>query len=226
MSDTKKNIGLFGGTFNPVHFGHLRTVLEVVEGFPLDECYLVPAATPPHKAAGNMIAAGTRLEMIRLAVSGHPGLNVSDVELKRSGPSYTVDTVRHFKAQLPGDTRLFLIVGLDAFLEFDTWKSHRALLETVTFIITSRPAPQQAQNIDNWQSLNDYLRSVISTEYVASGACPVFSHPNLMPIHAFDVTMLDISSSKIRALIRQGYSTKYLVPDKVIDYITVRGLYL
>ena len=106
MSDTKKNIGLFGGTFNPVHFGHLRPVLEVVEGFPLDECY--------HKAAGDMIAAGTRLEMTRLAVSGHPGLNVSDVELKRSGPSYTVDTVRHFKAQLPGDTRLFLIVLLAA----------------------------------------------------------------------------------------------------------------
>jgi len=226
LSDTKKNIGLFGGTFNPVHFGHLRTVLEVVEGFPLDECYLVPAATPPHKATGDMISADTRLKMIRMAVSGHPGLNVSDVELKRSGPSYTVDTVRQFKSQLPGDTRLFLIVGLDAFLELDTWKSHRTLLESVTFIITSRPAPQQEQYKEKWQPLSDYLRSVISTKYVASGTCPVFSHPLLLPIHAFDVTMLDISSSKIRALIRQGSSIRYLVPDKVINYINVRGLYL
>lgn len=226
MSNTIKNIGLFGGTFNPVHFGHLRTVLEVMEGFPLDECYLVPAATPPHKTTGDMVAANTRLEMIRLAVSGHPGLKASDMELKRPGLSYTVDTVRHFKSQLPEETHLFLIVGLDAFLEFDTWKSHRTLLKTVTFIITSRPDPQQKKNLEKWQTLKDYLSRIISTEYVASGACPVFSHPLFLPIHAFDVTMLDISSSKIRALIRQGYSTRYLVPDKVIDYITVRGLYL
>jgi nicotinate-nucleotide adenylyltransferase len=226
LSEIKKNIGIFGGTFNPVHFGHLRAALEVAEGFPLDECHLVPAAFPPHKTIDDMVAADARLEMLRMAVSGHPSLKISDVELKRSGPSYTIDTVRHFKAQLPGDAILFLIVGLDAFLELDTWKSYRTLLETVAFIVTSRPSPAQNRNSKKWQILKNYLNKIISDEYVGSGACPVFSHPDFLPIHTFDVTMLDISSSKIRELLRLRHSARYLVPGNVLDFINIRGLYL
>lgn len=226
LSQIKKNIGLFGGTFNPVHFGHLRAVLEVAEGFPLEECHLVPAAIPPHKANDDMVAADARLKMLRMAVSGHPCLKISDVELKRSGPSYTIDTVRHFKAQLPEGGILYLIVGLDAFLELDTWKSHRSLLKTVAFIVTSRPSPEPKRNSEKWHILTEYLSNVISDEYVGSGACPVFSHPYFLPIHTFDVTMLDISSSKIRDLIRQKRSARYLVPGNVLDFINVRGLYL
>ncbi len=226
MSEIKKNIGLYGGTFNPVHFGHLRAAMEVAEGFPLDECYLVPAAIPPHKTTGDMVDADARLEMLRVAVAGHPRLKISDAELIRSGPSYTIDTVRHFKAQLPGNASLFLTVGLDAFLELHTWKSHRSLLENVAFIVTSRPSPKQKPHSDKWQMLKDYLSNVISDEYTGSGACPVFSHPHFLPIHAFNVTMLDISSSKIRDLIRQRRSARYLVPGKVLDYINARGLYL
>jgi nicotinate-nucleotide adenylyltransferase len=226
LSEKKKKIGLFGGTFNPVHFGHLRAILEVMEGFPLDECFIVPAAIPPHKTTDNMVDADARLEMLRLAIDGHSDLQVSDVELKRSGPSYTIDTVRHFRAQLPEDTRLFLIVGLDAFLEFETWKSHRYLLETVAFIVISRPGTNWKRMSDKWQILKDYLRSEISNKYAGSGTCPVFTHPRLLPIHAFTVTMLDISSSKIRDLIRRGCSPRYLVPGKVMEYITARGLYL
>ena len=95
------HIGLFGGTFNPVHIGHLRAALEVVEKFPLDECYLVPSATPPHKAAGDMVDANIRYDMICRAVAGQAGLKVSDIELKRAGPSYTVDTIRLFREKLP-----------------------------------------------------------------------------------------------------------------------------
>lgn len=225
LKDTIKNIGLFGGTFNPVHFGHLRAVLEVTEGFPLDQCHLVPAAIPPHKAAGDMVEADSRLEMLQMAVSEHPGLQVSDAELMRSGPSYTIDTVRHFKTLFPENARLFLIVGLDAFLELDTWKSYRSLLETVAFIVISRPAHTNKEGLGGWQALKDYVSEVLSPEYTVSEGCPVFSHPYFLPIHAFNVTMLDISSSKIRDLIRQGRSARFLVPGKVLDYMIDRGIY-
>ena len=94
-------IGLFGGTFNPIHFGHLRAALEVREGCGLDRVLLIPAAVPPHKESGALAAAADRLRMIELAVEGEPGITVSDVETRRGGPSYTVDTVRHFHRELP-----------------------------------------------------------------------------------------------------------------------------
>ncbi len=225
LNATKKNIGLFGGTFNPVHFGHLRAVLEVAEGFPLDQCHLVPAAIPPHKAAGEMVEPDSRLEMLKMAVSDHPELQVSDAELQRSGPSYTIDTVRHFKTLFPESARLFLIVGLDAFLELDTWKSYRSLLEIAAFIVISRPAHTGKAGTGGWRALRTYVSEVLSPEYTVSEDCPVFSHPRFLPIHAFNVTMLDISSSRIRNLIRQGRSARYLVPSNVLDYIIARGIY-
>lgn len=226
MSDNDKKIGLFGGTFNPVHFGHLRAICEVVEGFPLDECYLVPAAVPPHKTTGGVADAKDRLKMLRLAICGHSDLTVSDVELKRPGLSYTIDTVRFIRTHIPTDARLYLIVGLDAFLEFNSWKSYHSLLESVAIIVISRPGPERNRISENWKTLESYLKNVISDEYTVSGACPVFTHPQFLPIYTFAVTMLDISSSKIRDLIRRGRSIRYLVPQKVSDYITARGLYL
>jgi nicotinate-nucleotide adenylyltransferase len=117
-------IGLFGGTFDPIHFGHLRSALEVREACGLERVVLIPAAVPPHKGWGAMAAAADRLQMIELAVAGAPGLAVSDVELRRAGPSYTIDTIRDFQGEIPGG-EIALIVGLDAFLEIDTWKSFR-----------------------------------------------------------------------------------------------------
>lgn len=220
------HIGLFGGTFNPVHIGHLRAALEVVEKFPLDECYLVPAATPPHKAVGDMVDATIRYEMIRRAVAGQAGLKVSDIELKRPGPSYTVDTVRLFREKLSETDRLYLIVGLDAFLELDTWKSYRSLLKSVAFIVMSRPERGLERSSERWQALTDFLCQVISEEYTGSEKRLVFSHPQLMPVHVFNVTMLDISSSKIRELIRNGCSARYLLPAEVLDIVYSRGLYV
>ncbi|MFZ1202077.1 MAG: nicotinate-nucleotide adenylyltransferase [Desulfobacterales bacterium] len=218
-------IGLFGGTFNPVHIGHLRAALEVTQGFPLDECYLIPSAMPPHKAAAGLIDAAVRYELLCRAVAGCDGLKVSDIELKRSGASYTVDTVRLFRKMLPDAARLYLLVGLDAFLELDTWKSFRTLLKTVAFIVMSRPEPGMQRPAERWQALDRFLRAAISEEYVGSEARSVFSHPQLMPIHVFDVTMLDISSSRIRELIRSGRSVRYLLPAEVRDIVSSRGLY-
>jgi nicotinate-nucleotide adenylyltransferase len=219
-------IGLFGGTFNPVHIGHLRAALEVVEKFPLDECYLVPAAIPPHKAALDMVDANIRYDMIRRAVAGQAVFTVSEIELKRPGPSYTVDTVRLFRDTFSDTARLYLIVGLDAFLELDTWKSYRTLLKSVAFIVMSRPERGLERSSERWQALNDFLCHGISEQYTGSEERLVFSHPQLMPIHVLDITMLDISSSKIRELIRNGYSVRYLLPAEVLDIVHSRGLYV
>ena len=223
---TDMHIGLFGGTFNPVHIGHLRAALEVVEKFPLDECHFVPSATPPHKAAGDLVDASIRYDMICRAVAGQAGLKVSDIELKRAGPSYTVDTIRLFREKLPKSDRLYLIVGLDAFLELDTWKSYRTLLKSVAFIVMSRPERGLERSSERWRALNDFLCHVISEEYTGSEERSVFSHPQLMPVHVINVTMLDISSSKIRELIRSGCSVRYLLPAEVLDIVHNRGLYV
>jgi len=135
-----KRIGLFGGTFNPIHLGHIQVIQEVKKGFGLDKIllnYLSVNSTPPKNRNG-LVDAGDRIEMIRLSFSTHPDFSVSDVELKRSGPSYTIDTVRHFKSILPEDTELVLILGLDAFLEIDTWKSYKDLFLLIPFIVMSR----------------------------------------------------------------------------------------
>ena len=218
-------IGLFGGTFNPVHFGHLRSALEVKEGFALDEVFLIPAAAPPHKLSGEVAAAADRLHMIGLALEDSPGLKLSDVELKRSGPSYTIDTVQHFKQSLPADSRIFLIMGLDAFLEIDTWKAYKELLQQVPFIVINRP--QAGINADGfrWKVLEDYLKVKISAEYAFNGSRQGFLAPRKPPIHVFEVTALDISSTGVRRLIKDGRAIEYLVPRKVAEYIKLKGIY-
>ena len=218
-------IGLFGGTFNPVHFGHLRAALEIKEGFDLDEVILIPAALPPHKTSIDVADAVHRMQMLDLALDDISGLRLSDVELKRSGPSYTIDTVRHFSSTLPADSRIYLIMGLDAFLEIDTWKSHNELLEQIPFIIISRPNSGNTDADIGWKLLEDYLKSKISTDYDYSESRNNYQSKNKQPVHIFVVTGLDISSTRIRNLMSTGRSIKFLVPQKVIDYIESKGLY-
>ena len=133
-------IGLFGGTFNPIHNGHLWAALEVKSGFNLDQIYLIPAAVPPHKTPGMVANAADRLRMIHLAIADLSGIAVADVELRRPGPSYTIDTVKHFKHTLKKGSRIYLVMGLDAFLEINTWKSYKELLEQIAFIVVARPS--------------------------------------------------------------------------------------
>ncbi|UCD77424.1 MAG: nicotinate (nicotinamide) nucleotide adenylyltransferase [Desulfobacterales bacterium] len=219
-------IGLFGGTFNPVHFGHLRAALEVKEGFELDEVILIPAALPPHKLPGEVADAADRLHMLNLALENTSGLNISDVELKRSGPSYTIDTVQHFKRTLPAESRIYLIMGLDAFLEIDTWKSYEALLRQVPFIIINRPRAGSGADGSRWKILEDYLTSEISTDYAFSESEDVFRAKNRQPVYVYEVTALDISSTKVRKLVKEGRSIGYLVPQKVAEFINSKGIYL
>jgi len=163
--------------------------------------------------------------MIGLALEDFPGLKLSDVELKRSGPSYTIDTVQHFKQTLPADSRIFLIMGLDAFLEIDTWKAYKELLEQVPFIVINRPQAGIHADEFRWKALEDYLKAKISAEYTFDGSRHGFLAPGKPPIHVFEVTALDISSTGVRRLIKDGRTIEYLVPRKVAEYIKFKGIY-
>ena len=218
--------GLFGGTFNPVHLGHLRAALEVKEGFELKEIFLIPAALPPHKIPGEVVDAGNRLHMLNLALEDTVGFSVSDIELKRSGPSYTIDTVNHFKTALPEKSQIYLIMGLDAFLEIDSWKSYEELLVQIPIIVINRPQTDGRLNSVGWELMDDYLKSCISEDYKFSELQSCYLAGDKQPIHIFEVTALDISSTKIRSLIKKGRSIGYLVPRKAAEFINSRGLYL
>jgi nicotinate-nucleotide adenylyltransferase len=219
-------IGLFGGTFNPIHLGHVQVVQEVKSGFGLDQILIIPSALPPHKERDGVVDAEDRLEMIRLAFSDNPNFVISDVELKRSGPSYTIDTVRHFKSTSPENTELYLIVGLDAFLEIDTWKSYDDLFLLIPFIVMSRAINKENSAELKWKSLKNYLQSKISKGYTFSATQLSFIHDKMQPVCVFNVTPVDISSTTIRKRIKKGRSIKHLVPDIVEDFIKAKGLYL
>jgi nicotinate-nucleotide adenylyltransferase len=220
------HIGLFGGTFNPIHLGHLRAALEVKERFNLDQIFLIPAAIPPHKTQGDVADAQDRMEMINLAVLAGGELAVSDVELKRSGPSYTIDTVNHFKQTLPEKTRIYLIMGLDAFLEIDTWKSYKQLLEQIPLIVITRPNSISGHPAADRQTLDHELKSRISKNYSFSESKSCYEQDGKQPVHIFEVTALDISSTKIRELVKKGKPINYLVPQKVSEFIEKKGLYV
>lgn len=220
------SIGLFGGTFDPIHFGHLRAALEVKEGFGLDQVFLIPAATPPHKKRSAVTDASDRLKMLELSVPDHSGIVISDVELKRPGPSYTIDTIYHFKKSMSPDNQIYLMVGLDAFLEIDTWKSYQKLLEQVAFIVMARPFLDGQDFSAKWNILQDFLHAKISRGYKFSDTASCFVHPRAKPVYVFDVTLLDISGTRIRKLVKHGKSIEFLVPEKVEKYIQNRGLYL
>jgi nicotinate-nucleotide adenylyltransferase len=219
-------IGLFGGTFNPIHFGHLRAALEVQEGLGLDKVFLIPAAVPPHKAQVGVAAAADRLRMATLAVEGAPGLAVSDVETRREGPSYTVDTVRYFRSELPAGTAIFLVVGWDAFLEIDTWKSFRKLLGLAPVVVISRPDAANRCPEPDGKLLQDFMRSRISPDCTLSETPVGVSAPGVQGVTLFPVTALDVSSRRIRDLVKAGRSIRFLVPESVRQYIKTKGLYL
>ena len=219
-------IGLFGGTFNPVHLGHLRAALEVRQGFELDEIYLIPAALPPHKVPVELASAADRLEMLRLAIGADSGIKVSDVELNRSGPSFTIDTVHHFKQTLPAEMRLYLILGLDAFLEIETWKSFGELLAQIPLIVINRPNGDNAVSTVPWKIMDDYIFANVSTEYTFSASRSAYLAGQRQPIHVLKIAALDISSTMVRSRIGKGLPIDNLVPQKVADYIRKKGLYL
>jgi nicotinate-nucleotide adenylyltransferase len=218
-------VGLFGGTFNPIHIGHLRTVLEVRERFGLDRVYLIPSAIPPHKSEVGIASPLDRLEMIRQAVADDFGFVVSNVELMRAGPSYTIDTLSFFAEVFTETDSHFLIVGLDAFLEIHTWKDFMGIMTRTPLIVMGRPgAYSQGRFADMPLAVTDYLDR-LAPGYQYDREQAVFVHPEFQPVYLIGVTSLDISSSAIRSLVRSGRSIRFLVPETVSHTISSKGLY-
>lgn len=217
--------GLFGGTFNPIHLGHLRTVEEIRESFGLDRVYLMPSARPPHKSDTGLAPSADRMAMARLAVASAPDFSVSDLELNRSGLSYTVDTIIQLKEQLPPDAELSLIVGLDAFLEINTWKAYSSLFELAPVIVMTRPGDWAPDLVALRLQMERFLHECVAPDYVWNAENTCFSAGSYRNVFVGRVTPLDISSSQIRWNVRRGRSIRFLVPDAVADYIQTKGLY-
>lgn len=222
-------VGLFGGTFNPVHNGHLTVAKEVKDGFPLDKIIFFPSAIPPHKETNNVINADDRIEMLRIAISNtsdfSKSFEVSDIELKRSGPSYTIDTVYEYQSKMANDNELYLIMGVDTFFEIDTWKSYLDLFNLIPFIVMSRPEDGASLNGIQWKELDAFIQSNISADYNYSSSEKKYSHPENMPIYNYDVTPIHISATKIRKNVNKGLSIQSMVPSSVEAYIKSKGLY-
>ncbi len=215
-------IGLFGGTFDPIHLGHLAVGEAVRRHFALDRICLIPSARPPHKQTNT--DARDRLAMVRLAAGARPGWDVSDIELRRRGPSYSIDTVTCIKGDSPPGTRLFFLLGSDAFLEINTWKSYTQLVATVALIVLARGGDEDAT-----ASLVARMRSFVDRHlpggYRWDPAAGAFVHPEHHPVYLFDGPRVAISASLIRQRIAQGQDVHDLLDPAVADYIQRKGLY-
>jgi len=210
-------VGLFGGSFNPIHFGHLRAAEEDREALGLDLVYFIPAASPPHKASGDLAPAEHRLAMVRLATKGNRHFMVSDVEVRRAGRSYTIDTVRHFLATLRGPSTLFLMMGWDAFAELDTWKNYDELVRLSSVVVhTRQPAGDNEPPRISLAALKRFGYIKEDDHYV---------HPSGQTLSFLATTIFPVSATLIREKLHRQRSVRYLMPDDVVDYIQRHGLY-
>jgi nicotinate-nucleotide adenylyltransferase len=206
--------GIFGGTFDPVHMGHLRVAEEARERFSLERVIFVPVNVPPHKRAKSITPAEKRLAMLRRALRGSTTMSVSAVEIRRGGFSYSIDTVKDLE-RLHHD--LFFIIGMDAFSELGTWRQYAELFSYTNFIVMLRSYHPETpgKNI-----LPPDVRPLVKA--VGPG---LLEHASGKKIHFFNVTTLDISSTKIRELLRRGQTCRYLVPSQVERFIESESLY-
>ncbi len=218
-------IGLFGGTFDPIHMGHLKAAAEVQEAFALDKIMFIPSALPPHKTIDGVTNAESRIEMTRLAVSDHPNFIVSNIELERPGISYTIDTVHYLKSTMGAETSFYFILGLDAFFEIETWKSYKVLFRVIPFIVMTRPFSEHQKDHSVENRMDLYIKSKISQDYRYNALESCFMHDDNQTILIFKVSPMEISSTEIRNLIQKGMPFQSLVPEKVESYIKSKGLY-
>jgi nicotinate-nucleotide adenylyltransferase len=210
-------IGIFGGTFNPIHLAHLRSAEEVREAQQLDRILFIPSATPPHKGSAGLAPARHRLAMVRLAIAENPAFHVSTIEIARGGRSYSVDTLHALHRQFPA-ARLCFIMGRDAFREIATWKSYRTLFELCDFVVTSRPPLRQSLT-------RAALPVAVRARFCYRPDIEVLEHHRGTRIIFQPISDLDISATAIRKRLERGASIRYLVPLSVEQYITRHRLY-
>ncbi|HWR76641.1 MAG TPA: nicotinate-nucleotide adenylyltransferase [Thiobacillus sp.] len=210
-------IGIFGGTFDPVHFGHLRLAEEMAEGIGLSRVVFIPAGQPPHRGAPRT-AATHRLEMVRRAIAGNPRFAVDAREVESPRPSYTVDTLTALRAELGDEQPLWLLLGADAFLGLPTWHAWRQLFELAHLAVAARPGAQLMQS----DAMPEVLKNEVSQRQAAAGLETGPAGSVLLRA----TTPLDISATAIRDTLARHGSARYLLPDAVLDYIHEHQLYL
>ena len=208
-----RRVGVLGGTFDPVHIGHLRGALEVAESLTLDELRLTPSARPPHRNTPQ-VSALDRLAMVECAVTGVSPLLVDDRELKRDKPSYTIDTLELMRAELAADDQLFLLLGWDAFCGLPTWHRWEELLQHCHILVLQRP--------DADSEPPDALRNLLAARSVSDPLALTGPSGNIAFVWQ---TPLAVSATQIRQLLASGKSVRFLVPDAVLAYIDAHGLY-
>jgi nicotinate-nucleotide adenylyltransferase len=200
-----ERIGILGGTFDPIHVGHLVAAQAVRETLELDRILLIPSGTPPHKDEDSVSSASVRLRMVRAAVAGDPWFEVADLELRREGPSYTVDTLRALTEAHPA-TAYFLIMGSDQWRKFGEWRDPWAISSLATLVVMTRNG-EDPDSVD-------------------PGLPPDSTGCTRIPVRPVAVPRIDLSSSRIRRRTRAGESVRYMVPESVHRILEASRLYL
>lgn len=204
MQEAVSKVGILGGTFNPVHYGHLIAAEAVRENFCLDRVLFIPAGIPPHKPVSEVAAANHRFNMVKCAIASNPGFEASHLEIERSGYTYSIDTLTSLKSMYADSTEFFFIIGADVVPELILWREYSKVFEMCSFIALFRPGHNREAFL--WQI----------NELAAGYGAKIF---------AAEAPLIDISSTDIRERIINGRSIKYLVPDCVEEYIYQNGLY-
>jgi len=206
----QKGVLLFGGTFDPVHYGHLLITRHVAEMLRVEKVVFIPAARPPHKYHIKLTSARHRLQMVRLALRDDNLFSVSDCELNRQGPSYTLHTIEYFRQQYGPQTTLYWLIGADTIRELHSWHRVKQLADDCTIVTAGRPG----YNLSDLSDLSD-LQSVFNPEQITR-----------LRHHILDTPRIGISSTQIRYLVHNHSPVHYLVPPPVREYIKKHGLYL
>jgi nicotinate-nucleotide adenylyltransferase len=212
-ADMAGPIGLFGGTFDPIHYGHLRTAFELLQALKLAQVRFLPTGNPPHRV-DPLAPSDLRLEMVRAAVAGQPGFTVDDREIRRSGVSYSIDTLTELRSEYP-ERSLCLLLGMDAFLGMPTWHRWSEIFQLCHVVVAHRPG---------WKApITGPLGEVMVDR--GTGSVRDLHTAPAGRIYVRAVTQLEISSTDLRALIMSGQDLRYLVPDAVRDLIARSGCY-
>ncbi len=206
-------IGILGGTFNPIHIGHIRGAISTYETFILDKMIFLPTGIPPHKK-DDVANAEYRYEMIRLTIEGLDFCDVSRYEIDLNRINYTIDSVEYFRKTHPND-EIFFIVGTDAFYYLSSWKDYKRLIELITFIVVRRPEYDTQIILNKYQNMVKFIEVKSKEKYPADQRV----------VYIYTPPAFDVSSSMIRDKIKKGECIKYLVPEKVEKFIFEKGLY-
>lgn len=219
MPITPHKLGIIGGTFNPVHMGHLRAAEEVGQKLALDEVLFIPAAVPPHKNSRPLADFKHRLTMVRAAIKGNPLFRDSDMEAQREGPSFTIDSLEILRKNYENKPlETYFIVGFEAFLDMPTWKDYTRLFDVTNFVVINR------DGFDT-DRIGRLLKNKVSPEFEFDADQTAHTRGDGRFIHYCQVSHLEISSTEIRRSIKNQDSIRYLVPDVVGNYIENNGLY-